>query len=71
MSDYRVGDSVRWRYHGLWGNDPKVITETGLESSSPVMPGEQVRVRIKDGRETRVWTSDIELVPGAERGPLP
>lgn len=70
MSDFRVGDTVRWR-SSLWRGNPKVITEVGLESSNPVMPGAQVRVRLEDGHTTRVWVSDIELVPGAERGPDP
>lgn len=70
VSDFRVGDSVRWKHHDLWGSEPKVITETGLESPSPARPGEQVMVRIVDGRQARVSASDIELVPGAERGPL-
>lgn len=75
MADFRAGDSVRWRADLMPGRRPGSaafeVTEAGLESSNPAMPGEQVRVRKPDGRLTRVWVADIELVPGAERGPLP
>lgn len=75
MSDFRSGDTVRWKASLMPGGRPGsatfTVTETGLESAEPAMPGEQARVRKEDGGLTRVWVSDIELVPGAERGPDP
>jgi hypothetical protein len=75
MSDFRIGDSVRWRASLMPGGHPGTavfeVTETGLESAMATMPGEQVRVRKAGGRLSRVWVSDIELVPGAGRGPAP
>lgn len=64
VSAYQRGDVVRWKREFTTGrgSDPFTVTEAGLESSSPVMPGEQVRVRKPDGSQARVWTDDIELV---------
>ena len=74
-SDFRPGDTVRWKSALMPGGRPGAatftVTEAGLQSTSPVMPGEQVRARKPGGELTRLWVSDIELVPGAGRGPEP